>query len=329
MNMWVDSSDWRRDSGAEKTLGGVLARFYYALRPSIPRSLQILLRRCWCRLLRRRYQAIWPIDPNAGTPPENWPGWPGDKQFGLLLTHDVDTLRGLKRCRQLAQLELDLGFRSSFNFVPERYPLDASVRRDLSARGFEIGVHGLHHDGKLFASRAVFEARARRINDYLKAWNAVGFRAPAMHHNLEWQRLLAIEYDLSTFDSDPFEPQPDGVGTIFPFWVGTPGSRHGYLEMPYTLAQDFTLFVLLGQRDIELWWRKLNWIADCGGLALVNVHPDYLAFAGDPIGLETYSADLYRGFLERVRAEYGGRYWHGLPRAIAPYLLHSRYGHRA
>jgi hypothetical protein len=23
----------------------------------------------------------------------------------------------------------------------------------------------------------------------------------------------------STFDTDPFEPQPDGMGTIFPFWV--------------------------------------------------------------------------------------------------------------
>ena len=31
--------------------------------------------------------------------------------------------------------------------------------------------------------------------------------------------MLNIAYDASTFDTDPFEPQPDGVNTIFPFWV--------------------------------------------------------------------------------------------------------------
>lgn len=44
-------------------------------------------------------------------------------------------------------------------------------------------------------------------------------QGPAVHHNLEWIGELDIEYDLSTFDTDPFMPQPDGVGTIFPFLV--------------------------------------------------------------------------------------------------------------
>ena len=47
----------------------------------------------------------------------------------------------------------------------------------------------------------------------------MGFRTPTMFHHLEWTGELDIEYDSSTFDTDPFEPQPDGVGTIFPFWV--------------------------------------------------------------------------------------------------------------
>jgi hypothetical protein len=66
-----------------------------------------------------------------------------------------------------------------------------------------------------------------------------------VHHNLEWIGELDIEYDLSTFDSDPVEPQPDGVGTIFPFCFEGKDGRPGYVEMPYTLVQDFTLFILI------------------------------------------------------------------------------------
>jgi hypothetical protein len=117
--------------------------------------------------------------------------------------------------------------------------------------GFEVGVHGLLHDGKLFSSKQVFDGRAGRINHYLREWGAYGFRAPAMHHNLDWIGDLEIAYDMSTFDTDPFEPQSDGVGTIFPFLVQTP--RRSYVELPYTLAQDFTLFVLLNFKDIGLW----------------------------------------------------------------------------
>jgi len=58
----------------------------------------------------------------------------------------------------------------------------------------------------------------------------VGFRAPAMHDNLEWISELNLEYDLSTFDTDPFEPQSDGVGTIFPFKVGVITLRESMLN---------------------------------------------------------------------------------------------------
>jgi len=53
-----------------------------------------------------------------------------------------------------------------------------SLRRDLVAGGFEIGVHGLHHDGKLFSSRKSFDIRCDRINKYLKEWRSAGFSLP-------------------------------------------------------------------------------------------------------------------------------------------------------
>ena len=145
----------------------------------------------------------------------------------------------------------------------------------------------------------------------------VGFRSPAMHHNLNWLRDLDIEYDLSTFDTDPFEPQPDGMGTIFPFPVKEDGCRKGYIEMPYTLPQDSTLFVIMREKTIDIWKRKLDWVAEQGGMVLLNTHPDYMNFTKASPGLEEYPASYYSELLEYIKNRYGGEYWHPLPRDMA------------
>ena len=67
------------------------------------------------------------------------------------------------------ELELDLGFRSSFNFIPEgSYRVPAELRQELTANGFEVGIHDLKHDGHLFSSRRKFK-RQRRENQRLCA----------------------------------------------------------------------------------------------------------------------------------------------------------------
>ncbi len=293
---------------------------YYAIKPALPRPAQIALRRWLVRQQRKRCGAVWPIDERAGAVPAGWPGWPEEKRFALVLTHDVDTATGHARCGDLSRLEEALGFRSSFNFVPERYAVSPELRRDLAARGFEVGVHGLRHDGRLYQSREVFRERAARINATLREWGAVGFRSPAMHHRLDWIGDLQIRYDASTFDTDPFEPQADGVQTIFPFRVTGPGGASSYLELPYTLPQDFTLFVLMREQGIDIWKKKLDWIAARGGMALVNVHPDYMCFNGETPGREEYPARYYAAFLQYVKERHGGAYWHVLPRDLARHL---------
>jgi len=186
----------------------------------------------------------------------------------------------------------------------------------LQERNFEVGVHGLLHDGKYYGSREIFRGRAEKINNYLREWNAVGYRAPSMLHKLDWFHELCIEYDASTFDTDPFEPHSEGMGTIFPFLVkGKIGERE-YIELPYTLPQDHALFVIMRERSIDIWKKKLDWVAQNGGMALVITHPDYMNF-NTTCGLEEYPAALYREFLEYIRSRYEGQYWHALPREIA------------
>lgn len=290
---------------------------YYSIKPFIPRWLQIKLRRAVALHKRLKYSDVWPIDEEAARHPQGWSGWPEGKKFALVLTHDVDTAKGEERCIQLATLEASLGFRSSINFVAKRYEVSASLRRDLTDRGFEVGIHGLYHDGKLYKSKKIFQQRAREINQFLHEWQSVGFRSPSMQHNLDWIHDLNIEYDSSTFDTDPFEPQPDGMGTVFPFWVPDHSSGKGYVELPYTLPQDFTLFVIIQEKGIDIWKRKLDWIVSCGGMALLNTHPDYMNFGNKKLGVEEYPARYYEEFLEYVKERYLGQYWHVLPKDSA------------
>lgn len=298
-----------------------LQRCYYAVKPLLPWRLRMALRRQAAAGQRRRFADSWPIDPSASRPPKGWPGWPRDRRFAFVITHDVEGPAGLAKCRALAEMEMRLGFRSCFNFIPEGpYAAPPELRAWLVANGFEVGVHDLHHDGKLFTSRRGFNVKAARINRRLEEWGATGFRAGFMLRKLDWLHDLAISWDSSTFDTDPFEPQSEGAGTIFPFWIPAPGAPErdrGYVELPYTLPQDSTLFLLLQEASPAIWLRKLDWIAEHGGMALVNVHPDYLRLEGEPSSARTYPVSCYTSLLGHIRDRYGDAAWHALPREVA------------
>jgi len=291
-------------------------RIYYRFKPYLPWRLRMGLRRIIARRKREGFKNVWPINEAAGCKPPKWRGWPDGKRFALVLTHDVESAAGLDKCRNLMELERQLGFRSSFNFIPEGdYKVPAELRDELLQNGFEIGVHDLRHDGKLYWRRNDFAESARSINRYLQDWNASGFRAAFMLHDRERLHDLKIEYDASTFDTDPFEPQPDGVNTIFPFWISD-GNGGGYVELPYTLPQDSTLFLVLDEKSPEIWTTKLDWLVARGGMALLNVHPDYIGFKNG-LNASEYPAAWYTDFLQYVKKTYGGEFWNPLPKEMA------------
>lgn len=274
------------------------------------------MREIRARRRRRLFSSVWPIDPKAGRTPPNWPGWPDGKRFAFVLTHDVEGNKGVSRVKQLVELEQKYGFRSSFNFVPAgEYRLSDDMRGFLDHAGFEVGVHGLEHDGKLYGSLGDFGEKSRCIRAYMSRWQACGFRSPLMQHQLGWLHALGCEYDSSTFDTDPFEPEPDGFGTIFPFWVSG-RSGGGYTELPYTLVQDFNLFIVLGEQDIRIWKEKVDWIVEKGGMVLLNTHPDYMCFGGKR-ARDEYPASRYEDLLRYMHEQYAGQYWAALPREVA------------
>jgi hypothetical protein len=304
-------------------------RVYYRLKPLIPRALIVQMRRLHRRAVERTDADLgWPVEDRyarflwatAGNLLERVGEtearfvffWPEGRSLAFVLTHDIETAQGQAFVPAVAKLEEDLGFRSSFNFVADRYPLDDGLIRDLTDRGFEVGVHGLKHDGRLFSSRAEFERRATLINSKLRTLEAVGFRSPLTHRNPEWMQSLEIEYDLSFFDTDPFEPMPGGTMSIWPFTLGR------FTELPYTLAQDFTLTEVVKESSPRLWLEKMDFLARFFGMALVNTHPDYLQDAS--------RLRIYRDFLEEVRRRTDC--WHALPRDVARWWRGRAMSHR-
>lgn len=292
-------------------------RLYYILKPWIPRAIVYELRRRQRRRARAHSCLNWPVEERYAY--FQWEVmrqlltlthqhsmnfihfWPQGRRFALVLTHDVETGGGQKRAGEIADLEEQLGFRSSFNFVPERYPLDNRLIQDLTHRGFEIGIHGLKHDGKLYFSERRFNQRARKINHYLQQFGAVGFRSPLMHRHPGWMQALKIEYDLSFFDTDPYEPLPGGCMSIWPFTIGH------FIELPCTLVQDCTLANVLGETTPQLWLSKVDFLVRYCSMALLSTHPDYIDCGA--------LGEIYPQFLREIKAR--GDYWHALPRDVA------------
>jgi peptidoglycan/xylan/chitin deacetylase (PgdA/CDA1 family) len=303
--------------GADHWRLSSLKRIYYNLKPFFPRSFIRIIRQIYQPLAKRSFSLSWPVEERYAlflwevarqtmtlthrTLFKYTPFWPAGNLFAFVLTHDVETGHGQSFVRRVADLEESLGFSSSFNFIPERYSIDQSLVDELKERGFEVGVHGLKHDGKLFSSRDEFERRAILINKYLKTLGAVGFRAPLTHRHPEWMQVLDIEYDLSFFDTDPYEPIPGGTMSLWPFTMGH------FVELPYTLVQDYTLTSILGETSPRLWLEKVDFIKEYHGMALLNSHPDYLK---DPNSFKVYAE-----FLESMKNN--GEYWHVLPRDVA------------
>ncbi|MCA9245480.1 MAG: hypothetical protein KDA42_00165 [Planctomycetales bacterium] len=283
-------------------------RLYYRIRRLVPVRLR--------RLLQRQHDSAvtgdWYIPNRIGEILADAFGgsaeiapilhpWPHGKSFALVLTHDVEEAEGLRRVSKLADLEEEMGFRSCWNIVPHRYPVDHGLLRDLRARGFEIGVHGYNHDGKLFLSHKTFHNRVEAIHRALAEFQAVGFRAPMVHRNLHWMQALDVEYDASCFDVDPLQAMPGGVQQVWPFIAGR------FVELPYTLPQDHSLFYPCRAKDDSIWRNKLTLLRRLHGMALMLTHPDYLDSAK--------RLAIYRNFLEQVKDT--GGFWHALPRDVA------------
>jgi hypothetical protein len=310
------TESYRTPAGSDAHSRARAAAAYYRVRPFLPRRLQIAMRRFVSRAQARTTFPAWPVEPTlhdlydvmlgllaelAQCPIPYIAPWPKPYSWAFVLTHDVETQVGCANVEPIMRLEHERGLRSSWNFVPRRYEVEDRLVRRLQLDGYEIGVHGLYHDGRDLESRAMLERRLPAIRDAARRWGAVGFRAPALRRSHDLMPLLGFEYDSSYPDTDPHGPDGGGCCSWLPYFIDD------LVELPVTLPQDHTLFEILRHGDGSLWLEKSRYLRGRGGMAVLITHPDYL--------LDHRRVDAYRSLLDELAGD--ATAWKPLPREVS------------
>jgi len=296
--------DWHGSSS-------VLARMYYSVRPvlgvTVRRHLQRFHLRGWKKLSFPR----WPVDCSVddlqqqlmllslrASGVERIPFiwfWPEGRSSCAVMTHDVETEQGRELCQTLMDIDDSFGMKASFQIIPEgRYGVSPEFLRSIQRRGFEVVVHDLNHDGRLYRDREQFLERAAKINSYGKEYKAEGFRAGVLYRNQLWYDALEFSYDMSVPNVARLDPQHGGCCTVMPYFLGD------ILELPVTTTQDYTLFSILNDYSVDIWKQQIELIMGKHGFVSFIVHPDYIM---KPRELEVYHALL--DHLSRLRQEKG------------------------
>lgn len=297
----------------------MIRRLYYLLRPLLP----VPVRRYPQRFRLRDWNQLafphWPVDCSVDNLMENllyaasqaggrpipfiW-FWPEGHSACILITHDVEEAKGRDFCSTLMDIDEAYGFRASFQIVPEkRYSVTPEFLDAIRARGFEIAVHDLNHDGNLYREHSEFLRRAKKINEYGRQFGAEGFRAGVLYRNQEWFDALDFSYEASVPNVAHLDPQRGGCCTVFPYFIGK------LLEIPVTCVQDYTLFNIFGDFSIDLWKKQTRLILERHGLMSFIIHPDYVI---DSRGRAVFESLL--AYLETLADEKA--VWSTIPREV-------------
>jgi len=299
----------------------VLRKAYYVVRPYLGVSARRYLQKMHLRGWNEIAFPAWPVDTTVDRIhqkllalqlkaqglqriPFIW-FWPDGFSSCAIMTHDVESEAGRDFCPELMDLDESYGFRSAFQVVPEsRYSVSTAFLESITSRGFELNVHDLKHDGRLYADHAEFLRRAKRINNYARQFEAEGFRSGILYRNADWYEAFDFSYDMSLPNVAHLDPQRGGCCTVMPFFIGK------IVELPVTCTQDYTLFQILGDYSLDLWKRQIQLVREKHGFISFIVHPDYVI---EPRAQETYKALLE--YLASLRANDG--IWCALPRDVA------------
>jgi hypothetical protein len=299
----------------------LLRKTYYFMRPYLSVPLRKHLQKIHLRKWRQISFPMWPVDCTVDRiqrklmaltmrahgidkMPFIW-FWPDRHKSCLIITHDVEAPEGKEFCRHLMDMDEAFGFRSSFQVVPEeRYPVSRNYLDEIADRGFEVNVHDLKHDGRLFAEYNEFLRRAKRINEYRREFGASGFRAGALYRNADWYDAFDFQYDMSIPNVAHLDPQRGGCCTVIPYFIGK------MVEIPVTCTQDYTLIHILRDYSLDLWKKQVDLIRERHGLISVLVHPDYV--------IEPRAQEMCRSLLAYLAEQRDTHYiWSPLPREVA------------
>jgi len=319
-NLQLERYKNRLGSHARSRWENSLRNAYYALRPWMNINVRKHFQRAYIRRARRIGFPHWPVDTTVEDLNEQlflrcvkakgvdrlpfiW-FWPGGAKGCVVMSHDVEERVGLDFCRELMDMDEFAGIRSSFQLIPEqRYQIPTSLVEAIRSRGFELNIHDLNHDGRLFRNRSEFLRRAARINKYGQVYGVRGFRSGTLYRNQDWYDALEFSLDMSVPNVAHLDPQRGGCCTVTPYFIGD------ILEIPLTTTQDYMLFHLLNDFSLDLWIMQTRTILERNGLVSFIVHPDYV--------IESRARSVYRCLLDYLRQlRSSERLWFALPSEV-------------
>ena len=275
------------DSNPQSILGTIARNMYYFVRPTMPVAVRRHLQKAWLKFRPQSPFPRWPVDHTVDSLlnqllllairaqgidkiPFIW-FWPEGASSCAMMTHDVETTLGRDFSERLMDLDDASGIKACFSIVPEcRYEVTQEFLDSITRRGFEIIVHDLNHDGRLFEDRDEYLSRVKKINEYGQKFGAKGFRSAVLYRNQAWFDSLKFSYDTSVPSVGHLEPQHGGCCTLLPYFIGD------ILELPVTATQDYALFNYLNRYTLTLWDRQIEVIMQQNGLINFIVHPDYI-----------------------------------------------------
>ncbi len=281
-----------------------LRDLYYFARPFMHLSVRKHIQRAYLRGWQNISFPRWPVDTTVEDLSEEllllsmkakgidrlpfvW-FWPKGVRGCVVMTHDVETERGYNLCGELMNMDDSLGFKASFQLVPEgSYKVCAARIQEIRNKAFEVNIQDFNHDGQLYRDRKQFLRRVEKINRYGHSYGAKGFRAAVLYRNLNWYHALDFSYDMSVPNVAHLDPQRGGCCTVLPYFVGD------ILEIPLTTTQDYMLFHLLDDYSLNLWKAQTEAILKKNGLISFLIHPDFV--------MEKKAHDVYGDLLSFLR----------------------------
>jgi hypothetical protein len=200
----------------------------------------------------------------------------------LLITHDIDSERGLRRAEAFHKIEEGLRITSTWFLPSDDYPISRTDAEELGENS-RIGSHDVKHDGRLIHIKTHDKLVERLMSSKRRLETIFGrevscFRSPLMQFNRKILRALGDAGYKCDFSIPCWEPvHPTTMGG---FGIESAQSFEidNVIEYPLTLFQDHQLLNVLGmstQKAAKFILEQAALIRSFDGDIVLSVHPDY------------------------------------------------------
>jgi peptidoglycan/xylan/chitin deacetylase (PgdA/CDA1 family) len=211
----------------------------------------------------------------------------------IVLTHDIETEKGLERAVSLKKIEDDFGISSTWFVVSDQYPIPRKIAGYLADHSSEIGSHDTKHDGRLLSinKQEDLVSRLRASREKLAGIferEVTSFRAPLLQFSYRIVSALGKAGYRDDFSLPCWEPVHPS--TMHGFGIESASKfemNNQVVEHPLTLFQDHQVLNVLGlspSKAVKFWMEQMSLIRAFDGDAVFLIHPDY-SFGQD---LDTY-----------------------------------------